>query len=84
MIDPAIGQVPAHGEAGLAGADDDGRNPLHDTRFPSLFPTSRAGQLTVTCTWVGLVTMSNTADRFWDCATSAAMSSALASALMSK
>ena len=42
-----------------------------------------AGQLTTTVTFVGLVTMSYTAERFCDCATIASMSSAEASASMS-
>ena len=48
------------------------------------FPVRRAGHyFTSTLTWVGFVMMSYTAERFWDCATSASMSSAEASASIS-
>ena len=62
----------------MAGADDDDVMVPHDTR------SSRAvcRQLTVTRTSVGLVTMSKTAERFCDWATSASISSSLASASM--
>ena len=43
----------------------------------------RWGQLTSTVTFVGFVIISKTAERFCDCATSAAMSSSEASASMS-
>ena len=47
---------------------------------PQLTPT--AGQATSTVTFVGFVRASNTAERFWDWATSASMSSLDASASM--
>src|SRR5262249_52341118 len=73
MIDRASGQVVAHRQAGMTGADDDGSDSL----------SHRRGQLTSTVTFVGLVMMSYTAERFWDWATSALTSSGEASASMS-
>src|SRR5690606_13429859 len=51
-----------------------GCSPVRDT----------VAQATVTVTLVGFVMMSNTAERFWDCATSASICSRVASASMSK
>ena len=76
VFDTAVRKDAARREAGLAGPNDDdgdaggsrGRN---------------RDQLTVTATLVGFVTMSNTAERFCDWATSASMSSGEASASMS-
>ena len=36
VVDRAVGEMLAHGEPGLAGADDDGRSVFHDTRSFSL------------------------------------------------
>ena len=79
MVDRAPCQAPAHGQAGLASPD-------HDGRYPHCCPLlwdSRGVYLTSTVTLVGLVMMSYTAERFCDCATSALMSSGDASASMS-
>lgn len=72
MFDAAIGEDAARREAGLAGPDDDDGD-----------AGGSRDQLTETATLVGFATMSNTAERFWDCATSASMSSEDASASMS-
>ena len=78
VVDAGPGEVVAHGEPTGAGSDD------HDRRMhcQALRRAWRC-QATVTCTVVGLVTMSKTAERFWDCATMASMSAGLASASMS-
>ena len=71
MVDAARGEAMAHGEAGMTGPDHDGRR-LHD-----------GGQLTSTVTFVGLVRISYTAERFCDWATSASISAGVASASIS-
>ena len=78
MVDAGPGEVMAHGEPTGAGA----RRP-RPTYAWSASSVVAACQATVTCTVVGLVTMSKTAERFWDCATMASMSAWLASASMS-
>ena len=82
MIDRALGEAPAHGEAGVPGPDDDGGDVANGSRSSLDLATapSTPAQVTSTVTFVGLVTMSYTAERFCDCATSASMSSRLASA----
>ena len=69
VVDRSGGEVTAHREPGVPGPDHDGGDGRHQT--------------TVTVTSVGFVTMSNTADRFCDCATIAWISSAEASASIS-
>ena len=71
VVDAAVGEDAADGEAGVPGPDDDDAGP------------ARRAQLTVTVTFVGLVMTSKTAERFCDWATSASMSSGLASASIS-
>src|SRR5512145_390621 len=40
MVDRAVGQMPAHGQSGLPGADNDGGREPHDTRsFIELSPS---------------------------------------------
>ena len=72
MVEGPVGQEVAGGEARVPRADDDGGNALD----------GRILQATSTVTSVGLVSASNTAERFWDWATSASMSSRDASASM--
>lgn len=72
VFDAAVREYAARREAGLAGPDDDDGD-----------SGGSRDQLTVTATLVGFVTMSNTAERFWDWATRASMSSEDASASMS-
>ena len=72
VVDRARGEVVADGEAGMAGPDHQGGRAGHAGAHP-----------TSTVTFVGLVRMSNTAERFCDCATRASMSSASASASIS-
>ena len=78
MVDTGPSEVVAHGEPTGAGPDDHDRG-VHRTRL--LVRSLR--QATETWTVVGLVTMSKTAERFWDWATMASMSARLASASMS-
>ena len=54
MVDRALGEAPAHGEPGVAGADDDGR----DANGTAPDRVTRSVQFTSTVTFVGLVTMS--------------------------
>ena len=79
VVDRALGEAAAHRQPGVAGADDDGRG-AH-----AAAPCSRGERLscTSTVTLVGLVMMSYTAERFCDWATSALISSGVASASMS-
>ena len=74
VLERPLRQHPADREAGMPGPDD------HDGY------AQRRGraQATVTVTLVGLVSASKTAERFCDWATSAAISSASASASISK
>ena len=64
MVDRALAKEVADGETGVTGADHDRRRAY-----------GCIAQLTLTVTLVGLVITSNTADRFWDWATRASMSS---------
>src|ERR1700722_1239310 len=74
MVDAGPGEVMAHGQTTGAGSDDD------DGRMHSrLSVEGGVVQATVTWTVVGLVMMSKTAERFWDCATMASMSAWLGS-----
>ena len=75
MVDRPRGQVVTGGEAGVPRADDDRGDALDALRFPSA---------TSTVTFVGLVSASNTAERFCDWATSASISCFEASASMVK
>src|SRR5690606_6313049 len=75
VVDAVLAEPTAHGEAGVSGPDDQDLGTHVELRAP---------YATGTVTLVGLVRASNTAERFCDCATSAAMSSSLASASMSK
>src|SRR5262249_34561564 len=77
VVDRALGEAAAHGEAGVARADDEGSG-------SQLTPQLTFFLATDTETLVGLVMMSNTAERFCDCATSASRSSFDASASISK
>ena len=72
VVDGPAGQEVAGGEARVPRADDDGGGALGGLR----------AQATSTVTSVGFVSASNTAERFWDWATSASMSSRDASASM--
>ena len=76
VLDAAFAEDAAHGEAGVTGTDDD------DVDHAGL-PLAHYALLVVTATSVGLVITSNTAERFCDWATRAAISSALASASIS-
>ena len=80
VIDRALAEAAARRESGVPGADDDGGDAF-DGGLRSVTPTAQA---TTTVTFVGLVTMSYTAERFCDCATSASMSFFDASASMLK
>ena len=71
MVDRALREKPARGEAGVTGPDDDRRQLLY------VLTTS-------TVTFTGFVRASYTAERFCDCATIASMSSFDASASISK
>src|SRR5262249_27120348 len=73
MVDGPGGQENARGGAGVPRVDDDGGKAIDDSAF----------QATSTVTSVGFVSASNTAERFWDWATSASMSSLDASASIS-
>src|SRR5215471_9025227 len=75
VVDRAFGEAAAHGQAGVAGADDHCRG-LHHRR------PDRGGQVSSTSTFVGLDTTSKTAERFCDWAISASRSSREASASM--
>src|SRR5690606_10064267 len=81
VVDRALGEAAAHREARVTGADDDHVDGAGHARRPLL---GGSNHLTSTVTFVGFVTMSNTAERFWDCATRAAISSGVASASISK
>ena len=74
VVDAAPPELVAHRQAIVAGPDDHHVGPASHCRH-----ALRA----VTVTSVGLVTMSNTAERFCDCATSAAICSGVASASIS-
>ena len=84
MLDRAPAERMAHREACVTGADDDdvngARRPARE--MPIHAPCHHV-LLVVTVTSVGLVMTSNTAERFCDCATSAAICSAVASASIS-
>src|ERR1022692_4619259 len=72
MIDRPVAEKVARREARVPRADDDRSDALDDL----------APQATSTVTFVGFVRASNTADRFWDWATSASISCLDASASM--
>ena len=72
MVDRPVAEETARGEARVPRTDDDRGGVLDDL----------APQATSTVTFVGFVSASNTAERFWDWATSASMSSFDASASM--
>ena len=74
VVDRPFAEEVARREAGMAGPDDD--------RGDSLDDGARTSQATSTVTSVGLVRASNTAERFWDWATRASISSREASASM--
>ena len=57
MVDRPVAQIQTCGEAGVSRADDYRGNALDG---------SDSLQLTSTVTFVGFVSASNTADRFWD------------------
>ena len=78
MVDPAVGEAAADRETGMAGADDDRGGTNGCSLLRSLARRSRV--FTSTVTLVGLVMTSKTADRFCDWATSALISSGVASA----
>jgi hypothetical protein len=72
VVDRPVGQEVTRGQARVPRADDDRGYALDDVTL----------QATSTVTFVGLVSASNTAERFCDWATSASMSSVEASASM--
>ena len=72
MIDRPVAEEMACGKARVPRPDDDRGELLDDL----------ASQATSTVMFVGLLSASNTAERFWDWATSASMSSLDASASM--
>src|SRR5215472_11078874 len=74
MVNRAVAEEAARGQARVPRADDDRGYALDGV----------APQATSTVTFVGLVSASKTAERFWDWATSASMSSFDASASMWK
>src|SRR6185369_13093425 len=76
VVDRPLGEQAAGGESGVTRADDD-RGGALDGSAPYLRLLSQA---TSTVTLVGFVSASNTAERFWDWATSASMSCREASA----
>ena len=78
MVDGSFGETPAHGEPRVPGAD--GRDPANGTHFSA--SAVAAAQFTSTVTLVGFVMTSKTAERFCDWATSALISSGVASASM--
>ena len=83
VVDAALGEAAAHGQAGLAGADDEGVGGAHESLQASRRPAAggrrwgrrplggRAGQPASTSIDTGtpLVTTSNTAERWRDCST---------------
>src|SRR5262249_30825207 len=77
MVNGQGAEEMARGRAGVARADDDRRGSLHDSALARdlLRPGELARQATSTVTFVGLVRASNTAERFWDWATRASISS---------
>src|SRR6187402_2592231 len=79
VVDGEPRQAAAHREPGMTGTDDDD---VDGAGQPGASEWTR-GHRTSTATLVGFVTMSNTAERFCDCATRAAMSSRDASASIS-
>ena len=84
MVDAERGEAMAHGQAVVAGTDDDNVDAAHrpapgGARLEGCHDGDHA---TTTDTSVGLVMMSNTAERFCDWATSASISSRLAFASM--
>lgn len=80
MIDRVLAENTAGRQPGVPGADDD-RCDVFDV---GPVASVAARYTTSTVTLVGLVTMSYTAERFCDCATSASMSFFEASASMWK
>ena len=78
MVNRAVSEAAAHGQAGVASPDDD-RSCAGWTRASNPAVPS---QLTSTVTFVGFVIASYTADRFCDWATMALISSGVASASM--
>ena len=72
VVDRPVAEEVARGEARVAPADDDRGGALDGLAF----------QATSTVTFVGFVRASNTAERFWDWATSASISCLDASASM--
>src|SRR6185295_1536579 len=77
VVDRAGGEAVAHRQAGVTRADDDGR------RSHGRAAWWLEDYLTSTVTFVGLVMMSYTAERFCDCASIARISAGVASASMS-
>src|ERR1044071_5964103 len=77
VVDRALGEAAAHGEAGVPRADD-------ESGGSQFTPQLRLFLVVETETLVGLVMTSYTAERFCDCATSASRSSFEASASISK
>ena len=79
VVDRPLTETAARRKPGVAGPDDDGGYAFDDS------PPAAARRyclLTWTFTFVGFVTTSYTAERFWDCATSASISCFEASASM--
>ena len=74
VVDRPVAEETARGKARVPRTDDDRGGALDGL----------AAQATSTVTFVGFVRASNTAERFWDWATSASMSSLDASASMWK
>ena len=66
MVDRTLSELIAHSKTGMPSTDHNGRN----AHCYAIGPI----QLTLTVTFVGLVTTSNTAERFCDCATMASIS----------
>src|SRR5690606_23931210 len=81
VLDAALGEAAAHREPAMPRADDDDVNDAGHRRPPL---TEGVDHATSTATFVGFVTISNTAERFCDWATRAAISSRDASASISK
>ena len=77
VVDRACGEAATHGQPAVAGSHDHHGDVRHG-RLPPF-----GAQFTSTVMFVGLVSTSNTAERFCDWATSASMSFGLASASMS-
>ena len=82
MIDAAIGQAATRCQTGLAAADHDDIDVADICHGTHSF-AQQPDQTTSTTTDVGLVTTSNTAERFWDWATTASISALVASASIS-